>query len=69
MKKSLSAYVIFSIAILLAYTIAEFYSTDTTGITHDTLTTCFFCGVRRRNSFLRADPNFQAKESREKAGL
>lgn len=42
MKKSLSAYVIFSIAILLAYTIAEFYSTDTTGITHDTLTTCFF---------------------------
>lgn len=39
---SLSAYVIFSIAIVIVYTIAEFVFSGVSGITHDTLTTCFF---------------------------
>lgn len=44
MKKipSLTLYVVFSIAILLIYTVAEQTLTSFTGITRDTLTTCFF---------------------------
>lgn len=41
-KASLSAYVVFSICIVLIYTIVEFIVSAVTGITHDTLTTCFF---------------------------
>lgn len=43
MKKlnGLDKYVIFSIALLLIYTIAEMVISDRTG-THDALTTCFF---------------------------
>lgn len=43
MKKlnGLDKYVIFSITLLLLFTIAEFALSEKTG-THDTLTTCFF---------------------------
>lgn len=43
MKKlnGLDKYVIFSIALLLIYTIAEMVISERTG-THDALTTCFF---------------------------
>ena len=39
---SLSAYVIFSIAMLLVYTIAELILSSLNGQMNDTLTTCFF---------------------------
>lgn len=39
---SLSAYVIFSICVLLIYTIAELLITSITDLSHDTLTTCLF---------------------------
>lgn len=39
---SLSAYVIFSIAMLLIYTIAEIVLSNVNGTINDTLTTCFF---------------------------
>ena len=39
---SLSAYVVFSIVMLIAYTIAELLITSLTDLSHDTLTTCFF---------------------------
>lgn len=39
---SLSAYVIFSIIVLLAYTVAELLITSLTDLSHDTLTTCLF---------------------------
>ena len=45
MKKKLNGldkYVIFSITLLLLYTIAEFVASSITGIPHDTLTTCFY---------------------------
>lgn len=42
MKRSLTKYVIFSIAILLLYTIAELIISITTGQSNDTLTTCLF---------------------------
>lgn len=40
--KSLTLYVIFSIAVLIIYTIVEQIISSTTGMTHDTLTTCMF---------------------------
>lgn len=42
MKRSLTKYVIFSIAILLLYTVAELVISITTGKSNDTLTTCLF---------------------------
>ena len=39
---SLSSYVIFSIAMLLVYTIAELLLSNLNGTVNDTLTTCFF---------------------------
>lgn len=39
---SLSAYVIFSISMLIVYTVAELVLASVTGSTNDTLTTCFF---------------------------
>lgn len=44
MKKysSLTLYVVFSIAVLLVYTIVEQILSSVTGISHDTLTTCFY---------------------------
>lgn len=49
MKKtpSLTKYVVFSISIVLMYTITEMILSTITGISHDTLTTCvygFFAG-------------------------
>ena len=44
---SLTLYVVFSIAVALIYTIAEFVFSITAGVSHDTLTTCvygFFAG-------------------------
>lgn len=41
-KKTLDKYVIFSIAVLLIYTVAERAITILTGISADTLTTCFY---------------------------
>ena len=38
----LDKYVIFSIFLLLVYTVAEFFTSSVTGISHDTLTTCFY---------------------------
>lgn len=44
MKKisSLTLYVVFSISVLIAYTIVEQIISTSTGINHDTLTTCFY---------------------------
>ena len=39
---SLSAYVVFSIVMLITYTVAELLITSLTDLSHDTLTTCFF---------------------------
>ena len=39
---SLTLYVVFSIAIILTYTIVEMITATMTGISHDTLTTCFY---------------------------
>ena len=39
---SLDKYLIFSFTALLLYTIIEFIISSITGISHDTLTTCFF---------------------------
>lgn len=40
--KRLTKYLIFSFAVIILYTIAEFVTSMTTGITHDTLTTCLY---------------------------
>ena len=40
--RSLTKYVVFSIALLLIYSMAEFSFAVATGQTHDTLTTCMF---------------------------
>lgn len=40
--RSLSLYIVFSIAMILMYTVAEFIVSSRTGNTHDTLTTCFY---------------------------
>ena len=42
MKHSLTYYVIFSIAVLLIYTTVEQIVSTISGISHDTLTTCFY---------------------------
>lgn len=39
---SLTKYVIFSVVVILGYTIAEFITASITGTSHDTLTTCFY---------------------------
>ena len=39
---SLTLYVVFSIFILLIYTIVELIISTISGISHDTLTTCFY---------------------------
>ena len=39
---ALDRYLIFSFAALLLYTLVEFIISTITGISHDTLTTCFF---------------------------
>lgn len=39
---SLTKYVVFSISVLLVYTIAEFVIASITGTSHDTLTTCLY---------------------------
>ena len=39
---SLSAYVVFSIVMLIAYTIAELLISSITNVSHDTLSTCYF---------------------------
>jgi len=47
LKRSLTRYVIFSITIVLLYTIVEFIFSTITAVSHDTLTTCvygFFAG-------------------------
>lgn len=41
-KHSLTRYVVFSIAMIIMYTVSEFITTSITGISHDTLTTCFY---------------------------
>lgn len=40
--KDLTKYVIFSISIIIIYTIAEFILSTITGISHDTLSTCVY---------------------------
>ena len=42
MKHSLTLYVIFSIAVLIIFSIIELIMSASTGFTHDTLTTCIF---------------------------
>jgi hypothetical protein len=39
---SLTKFVAFTITVLLIYTVAEMISSTMTGVSHDTLTTCFF---------------------------
>ena len=41
--RSLTLYVVFSIVVLIIYTIVEQTLSTLTGISHDTLTTCFYC--------------------------
>lgn len=41
-RKTLTLFVVFSFFMLIAYTIVEFTVSSLTGVTHDTLTTCFF---------------------------
>lgn len=41
-KQSLTKYVIFSIIMIIIYSIAEFVFTLITESSHDTLTTCFY---------------------------
>lgn len=41
-KSKLGKFVIFSIVMCILYTIAEFIFSTITGISHDTLTTCFY---------------------------
>ena len=40
--KSLTLYVVFSILVILIFTIVELIISSVSGISHDTLTTCFF---------------------------
>ena len=40
--KDLTKYVIFSISVVVIYTVAEFVSSIITGISHDTLSTCVY---------------------------
>lgn len=40
--KDLTKYVIFSITVVIIYTIAEFIVSTITGIQHDTLSTCVY---------------------------
>lgn len=40
--KDLTKYVIFSISVIILYTIVEFIVSTLTGISHDTLTTCVY---------------------------
>ena len=40
--RSLTKYVVFSIAILIIYTAVEFIFSTITGVSHDTLTTCIY---------------------------
>lgn len=40
--RSLTKYVVFSIAILIIYTAVEFIFSTITGVSHDTLTTCVY---------------------------
>jgi hypothetical protein len=40
--ENLTKYVIFSISVVIIYTIAEFILSTITGISHDTLTTCVY---------------------------
>lgn len=39
---SLTKFIVFSFAVILIYTVTEFITSTTTGIHHDTLTTCFY---------------------------
>lgn len=39
---SLTLYVVFSITMIILFTVAEFVISSCTGTTHDTLTTCFY---------------------------
>lgn len=41
-KRSLTLYVIFSISILIMYTVVEMIISTISGVSHDTLTTCFY---------------------------
>lgn len=40
--ENLTKYVIFSISVVIIYTIAEFIVSTITGISHDTLSTCVY---------------------------
>lgn len=42
MKNSLTKFVVFSISVVILYTIVEMVVSSITGISHDTLTTCFY---------------------------
>lgn len=71
-KKKLSAldkYVIFSITITVLYTVVEFIFSTSTGISHDTLTTCvyaFFAGEVVTSGLIKI---FKIKElNKEAAG-
>ena len=39
---SLTLYVVFSIAMIIVYTVVELITATKSGISHDTLTTCFY---------------------------
>lgn len=40
--KTLTLFIVFSIIVILAYTVIEFIFNIKTGTSHDTLTTCFY---------------------------
>lgn len=42
MPRSLTLYVVFSILMIILYTVIEMITSTISGISHDTLTTCFY---------------------------
>ncbi len=42
MPRSLTLYVVFSILMIILYTVVEMITSTISGISHDTLTTCFY---------------------------
>lgn len=58
----LDKYVIFSIILLLIYTVAEFVTSSVTGFSHDTLTTCFYAAFGGENLLCALIKIFKLKE-------
>lgn len=62
---SLTLYVVFSIIALIVYTIVEQIISTTTGISHDTLTTCFYASFGGEILACAMIKIFKLKEEKE----